>query len=288
MRRIAVIGPNGQLGSALCRQLGEAAIRFEHDALDITQPAQVEAALDAARPEVVINTAAYNWVDKAEDEPLAAYELNALGPRHLALACRKRDVVLVHISSDYVFGLDAARRTPYRETDCPGPQSAYAISKLAGEQFVRSHCPQSFVVRTCGLYGHAISAGKGNFVKTMLRLGAERSEVSIVDDQWCTPSSTTDVAAAIIALMATDRHGLYHATNSGGTTWARLAAEVFRVTGMTTRVKPITTHEFNAKAPRPAYSVLDCGQLAEVTGQTLPPWEEAVAAYVRELRSGTE
>lgn len=286
MCRIAVIGPNGQLGSALCRQLGDSAIRFEHDVLDITRPAQVEAALDAARPDVMINTAAYNWVDKAEDEPQAAYELNALGPRHLALACRKRDVVLVHISSDYVFGLDADRRTPYRETDCPGPQSAYAVSKLAGEQFVRSHCPRSFVVRTCGLYGHAVSVGKGNFVKTMLRLGTERSEVSVVDDQWCTPSSTTDVAATIIALMATDRHGLYHATNSGGTTWARLAAEVFRVAGMPTRVKPITTQEFNSKAPRPAYSVLDCGQLAEATGQTLPPWEEAVAAYVRELRSG--
>lgn len=287
MRRIAVIGPNGQLGSALSRQLGDAAIRFEHDALDITRPTQVEAALDAARPDVVINTAAYNWVDKAEGEPQAAFELNALGPRHLAVACRKRDVVLVQISSDYVFGLDADRRTPYRETDCPGPQSAYAVSKLAGELFVRGLCPRSFVVRTCGLYGHAVSAGKGNFVKTMLRLGAERSEVSVVFDQWCTPSSTTDVAAAIIALLATDQFGLYHATNSGGTTWARLAAEVFRVAGMTTRVNPISTQEFNAKSPRPAYSVLDCGHLAEVIGQTLPPWEEAVATYVRELRSAS-
>lgn len=287
MRRIAVIGPNGQLGSALCRQLGDAAIRFEHDALDITQPTQVAAALDAARPDIVINTAAYNWVDKAEDEPHAAFDPNTLGPRNLALACRLRDVVLIHISTDYVFGLDANRRTPYRETDCPGPLSAYAVSKLAGEQFVLGLCPRSYVVRTCGLYGHAVSAGKGNFVKTMLRLGGERSEVAVVDDQWCTPSSARDVAAAIVALIATEQFGLFHVTNTGITTWARLAAEVFLAAGMPTRVKPITTAEFKAKAPRPMFSVLDCGKVTRVTGLSLPPWQDAVTAYVRELHRGT-
>lgn len=286
MRRVAVIGPNGQLGTALVGQLGDTVIRWPRDVLDITNPAHIEAAFDTVSMDVVINTAAYNWVDKAEDEPQVAYELNALGPRNLALACQDRGVVLVQISTDYVFGLDAARRTPYGETDSPGPRSVYAVSKLAGEQFVQAICPRSFVVRTCGLYGHSVSAGKGNFVKTMLRIGGERSEVAIVDDQWCTPSSARDVAAAILALVATDRFGLYHVTNSGSTTWARLATEIFRVAGMATRMKPITTAEFSAKALRPAYSVLDCGKLATITGVTLRPWEEAVAEYVRELRSG--
>jgi dTDP-4-dehydrorhamnose reductase len=118
----------------------------------------------------------------------------------------------------------------------------------------------------------------------MLRLGGERTEVAVVDDQWCTPSSARDVAAAIVALIATEQFGLFHVTNSGSTTWARLAAEVFSSAGMPTRVKPITTTEFNAKAPRPAYSVLDCGKLANVTGLSLPTWQEAVGDYVRELR----
>jgi dTDP-4-dehydrorhamnose reductase len=264
--------------------LGDAAIRFEHEVLDITRPTQVASALDAARPDIVINTAAYNWVDKAEDEPQSAYELNAIGPRNLAIACRDRNVVLIHVSTDYVFGLDAERRTPYVETDCPGPLSAYAVSKLAGEQFVLANCPRSFVVRTCGLYGHAVSAGKGNFVKTMLRLGGERSEVAVVDDQWCTPSSARDVAAAIVALTASEQFGLFHVTNGGSTTWARLATEVFSTAGLTTRVRQITSAEFNSPARRPAYSVLDCHKLAAATGHSPPPWQEAVATYVRELR----
>lgn len=289
--RIALIGAAGQLGTALQRSFaGSPAASeppgrwdvapLEHRQIEITDAASVDAALSAARPECVINTAAYNLVDRAEDEPEAACRVNALGPRQLALWCAARDVPLVHVSSDYVFGLDRGRNTPYTEDDPPGPQSAYAVSKLAGEYFVQALCPRSFVVRTCGLYGRASSPGKGNFVQTMLRLGRERGTVRVVDDQFCTPTFAADVADAIVRLIPSGAWGLYHATNSGETTWCRLAREVFRVAGLDAEVIPITTAEFAAKARRPPYSILGCEKLKRTIGFELPPWQDAVARYL--------
>jgi dTDP-4-dehydrorhamnose reductase len=156
----------------------------------------------------------------------------------------------------------------------------YGASKLAGEYFVRALCPKHFVLRTCGLYGRGMSPGKGNFVETMLRLGAERGEVSVVDDQWCTPTSAAGLARSIALHIGTDRYGLYHATCAGSTTWRRFAEEIFRQAGMNVSVKPITTAQFGAKARRPRYSVLDCSKLATTVGRPMPPWEEALAEYL--------
>jgi dTDP-4-dehydrorhamnose reductase len=283
LMRIALIGAAGQLGTALTRTLtGDELIPLPHDAVEITNVASVRAALETHRPELVINTAAYNLVDKAEDEPERACAVNGLGARNVATACAAENVTLVHISSDYVFGLAGARTTPYLESDAPGPQSAYAVSKLAGEYFVRAICPRHFVVRTCGLYGRATSPGKGNFIETMLRLGRERGAVSVVDDQCCTPTSALDLARAIDRLIRTDRYGLYHATNGGSTTWCGLAAEAFRQAGLTVNVLPITTAQFNAKAQRPPYSVLDCGKLERAIGWALPRWQDALQEYLSE------
>jgi dTDP-4-dehydrorhamnose reductase len=280
--RIALFGAHGQLGTGLGSCLTGEIIPLGSDAADVSNGAQVAAVLDDAAPDFVINASAYNFVDKAEDEPERAYGVNALGPRNLALWCSRHDRPLVHVSTDYVFGLDSARQKPLRETDLPGPLGAYAVSKRAGEAFVQCHAPRHFVLRTCGLYGAARSAGKGNFIKTMLRLGAERGTVSVVDDQWCTPTSALDLARAIARLIQTDHYGLYHATNSGATTWRRLAAEVFRQAGMTVEIRPITTAEYPTKARRPAYSVLDSSKLAGVIGGPLPPWEQAVAEYLQQ------
>src|SRR5690606_35857431 len=172
----------------------------------------------AVSPQYVVNTAAYNAVDRAEQQPRAAFEVNALGPLHLARYCEARGITLLHVSTDYVFGADAARSTPWTEEDRPGPVSVYGCSKLAGEYLVAQACRRHFVVRTCGLYGTAIDDSKGNFVRTMLRLAGERDELRVVNDQYCTPSYTADVARAIDALLATDEHGLYHVTNAGQTT----------------------------------------------------------------------
>src|SRR5205085_12597080 len=156
------------------------------------------------RPGIVVNCAAYNFVDRAEAEPPAAFAVNAWAVRDLALLCREHDWGLVHFSTDYVFGLDETRRTPYREDDAPGPVSVYGLSKLAGEYLVRALCPRHWVLRTCGLYGVWGSGGKGgNFVETMLRLAGEGKPWPVVADQTCTPSYTVDVAAAAAALLAT-------------------------------------------------------------------------------------
>ena len=284
--RIALIGAAGQLGSDLLPRLmadGHDVEPLEHSHIDITDVAQSAIILLAAFPDLVINCAAYNLVDKAEDEPEKAHLVNALGARNLAGLCEDNGCRLLHVSSDYVFGgITSGRTEPLSELDLPAPNSVYSVSKLAGEYFVRSKCSRSYVVRTCGLYGTAAlrGQGKGNFVETMLRLGKDRKQLKIVGDQHCTPTSTVDLADALARLVATDAFGLYHATNSGSMTWCEFAREIFRLAKLEVEVLPITTAEFGAKARRPGFSVLDCGKLASVIGGPLPDWHEALAKYL--------
>ena len=254
--------------------------------IEITDANSVERALSAARAELVVNCAAYNLVDRAEDEPEVAYAVNALGPRNLAGWCAERDAALLHVSTDYVFGLDRERTEPYRPDDAPGPVSAYGVGKLAGEYFVRSVCRRHFVVRTCGLYGVQATRAKGNFVETMLRLGTERDELSVVDDQRCTPTYTVDLAAVLAGLVETEAFGTFHATNSGSMTWCEFAREIFRQADVSVNVTPITTEEFGARAGRPRYSVLNCDELAATIGVELPPWQDALARYLAERQRG--
>lgn len=278
--KIAVIGSTGQLGTDLCRLLRDAAVPLGHGDIELTDSRRVEAMLSNVDPDAVINAAAYNFVDKAEDEPDRAFAVNAIGPRNLAMFCENRGIALVQVSSDFVFGLDAFRATPYCEADAPGPQSAYAVSKLSGEYFVSAYCARHFVVRTCGLFGPTREPGRGNFVETMIRLAHERGELRVVNDQRCTPTSTCDLATAIIKLLQTEQYGLYHATSSGSATWHEFAREIVSVTGLNVPVHAISTAEFAAKARRPAYSVLDCTKLKQVTGFEFRSWREALAEYL--------
>jgi len=280
--KIALIGAAGQLGSDLRACLTDDVTGLTHDQIEITEPASVDAALSSLRPDVVINAAAYNQVDRAEDEPDAAYAVNAIGPRNLARYCSAHDATLVHVSTDYVFGADATRNTPYAETDAPGPLGKYAISKLAGEEFVRGACPRHFVIRTCGLYSRRSTSG--NFVKTMLRLAVERDELRIVDDQHCTPTASEDLAGAIKKLIGTQSYGLFHATSSGATTWHDFAREIFRLAGISINVVPITSAEYPTPARRPTYSVLDTKKLSGTLGCQLPAWQNALARFMAERR----
>lgn len=280
--RIAILGAYGQLGSELRHRLGDDGLAFGHDQIDIADAAHLDAVLTADLPEAIINCAAYNAVDLAESEPDGAFRVNALGPRALAAFCRRHNVPLVHISSDYVFGLDARRQSPYCETDLPGPQGVYAVTKLAGEEFVRAGCPRHFILRTCGLYGHRGTRGKRNFVETMLKLGRETSELRIVSDQRCTPTSTKDLADAILDLLSTTAYGTYHATSDGDCSWAEFATEIFQQAKLSTRVIPITTAEYGAKAPRPSFSVLEGGKLAGLIGRPMRPWQESLQNYLSE------
>src|SRR5262245_29679572 len=200
--RIAVFGAPGQLGRDLCPRLAGDVFPLTRADAELTQADAVRRKLSELRPDVVVNCAAYNFVDQAESEPEAAFAVNAWAVRNLAQVCRDLGTLLVHVSSDYVFGLDAERRTPWTESDSPGPISVYGLSKLAGEYLVRSISPQHLVVRTCGLFGVGGAGGKGkNFVETMLRVGGQGRPLRIVADQRCTPSYTADVASAIATLI---------------------------------------------------------------------------------------
>jgi dTDP-4-dehydrorhamnose reductase len=282
--RVALVGAAGQLGTALAatRPPADSIVPLTHSEIEIRDAKSVDAALSAAAADCVINAAAYNFVDRAEDEPELAHAVNAIGPQSLARWCARHNAVLVHVSTDYVFS-DDARHTPRVETDLPSPASEYARSKLAGEEFVRTECPAHYIVRTCGLYGHAQTAGKGNFVRTMLRMAAEGRPLKVVDDQHCTPSFAADIAVAIWSLLRSRQFGLYHATNAGETTWHGFACEIFRAAGLKTQVAAIRSRVFPQKAKRPAYSVLDCSKLAATIGGGLPSWQNALSRYVPQI-----
>ena len=286
MKPIAVIGAHGQLGSDLMRLWGERAVPLTHADVEISDPASIEQTLGTLQPEYVVNCAAYNAVDRAEEEPAAAFAVNAFGPRTLARYCQSNGAAFLHVSTDYVFGGSSQDATPRTEEDRPEPTSVYGTSKLSGEYLVAQSCSRHFVVRTCGLYGNALDESKGNFVRTMLRLAGERDELRVVNDQHCTPTSTADLARSIDALLATDAYGLYHATNSGQTTWFEFAQTIFRLTGKEIRVTPITSAEFAAPAARPSYSVLDCGKLERAAGAEMRSWEEALADYLNDPFAG--
>lgn len=281
--RIAVLGSAGQLGRDLCPRLAGDVVPLTRADLDLGTPQTIAAALAAARPDVLVNCAAYNFVDKAEAEPDAAFAVNAWGVRALAQACTAAKVRFVHFSTDYVFGLDAARTTPFTEDDAPGPVSAYGMSKLAGEYAARTFAPDALVIRTCGLYGVHGSGGKGgNFVETMLRVAGQGKPLRVVADQHCTPSYTVDVAAASAALIARCATGLFHVTSGGACTWHDLAAEAFRLAGVAADLTPITSAQFGAPARRPPYSVLSNAKLAAASVAPPRDWREALAAYLAE------
>lgn len=288
----AVIGASGQLGTDLPKFLRGEVVSIRHSEMELTDSDSIRACLDRIQPTIVINTAAYNLVDKAEDAMSEAMAVNALGPARLARWCEENGATLVHFSTDYVFGdggdgslsasTESASTSPRTETDLATPDSVYAASKFSGENLVRAICTRSFVIRTCGLYGVAATqgAGKGNFVETMLRLGQERDELAVVNDQHCTPTATRDLAAATAELIETGKFGLYHATNSGATTWHDLAGEIFRQAGIDVKLRPITTVEFGARAARPSYSVLNCEKLEAVIGRSMPSWQDALSQYL--------
>jgi len=277
--KVAVTGAQGQLGSELLRQLGPEAIGLDLPEFDLTDRTRLLDTLQTLRPEAVINTAAYTQVDKAEDDVAVCRAVNATGVAYLAEACRRLDCPLVQVSTDYVFGRDQTRSTPYRETDAPGPLGVYGQTKLEGEQHAAAW-PKHYIVRTCGLYGQLGPRTPGNFVMTMLRLGRERDHLRIVNDQHCTPSYVPHVARAIRFLLGTGRYGLYHLVNTGQTTWYDLAVELFRLANLSVHLEPITASQYGAKAPRPAYSVLDTAKYHALPGcAVMPPWEDALAEF---------
>lgn len=273
---ILVVGSKGMLGQELMGLFGDAARGVDVGEIDITDLGSVQRVLLTLKPHVVINAAAYTDVDGCQSNAELAMQVNAEGPGFLAMISKDIDAKLVQVSTDYVF--DGRKGTPYLEDDLQSPLSIYGESKLGGEMNTWMN-PDHLIVRTQWLYGHA---GK-NFVETMLKLGSERSEVSVVDDQVGSPTWTYDLALAIKALIDKGCSGTYHAANSGFTSWNGFAKEIFRLAGMDVVVHPMTTEQLGRPAPRPLYSTLDCSKLAQDTGLVLQPWQEALKRYL-ELR----
>jgi dTDP-4-dehydrorhamnose reductase len=285
--RYVLIGAAGQLGSDLVRAFDGAGtlIPLTHAEIDILDAPKAETTLRALRPTHVINTAAWNLVDRAEDEPRAAFALNGDAVGALAAACERMRAALVHFSTDYVF--DGAKRAPYVEDDAPNPLSAYGESKLAGERLARERCARAVVVRVAALFGIARSSGKGgtNFVETMLRAAAAGRPLRVVADQVTAPSYTLHVARSVWRLLPGAPAGIYHVTASGTTTWYEFAREIFRRAALAPALTGVTAAEFGARARRPAYSVLAHRALHALGHPEPPAWTDGLDAYLAERRA---
>jgi dTDP-4-dehydrorhamnose reductase len=282
-----VIGATGQLGSDLVRtfdQPGELVALSTRD-VDILDAARTRSILEALQPTCVINTAAYNLVDRAEDDGRSAFALNAEAVGTLAAVCQAAGARLVHFSTDYVF--DGAKRTPYLETDSPQPVNVYGQSKLAGERLALERCERSVIFRVCGLFGLAgsLGKGKGNFVETMLRLAREGRPLRVVSDQVLCPSYTLDLARKVWKVLPKVAHPIYHLTNAGQVSWYEFARRALELAGLTADLTPVTAAEYGARARRPAYSVLAHAHLAALGEDDLRPWDAALPAYVAERSS---
>lgn len=283
MTKILLIGITGQVGQELQRtlpSLGEV-IGVGRQELDLSQSDKIHQLISEIKPDVIVNAAAYTAVDKAESEPDLAMAINASAPKEMALAAQKIGATLLHISTDYVF--NGKSHTPYLETDNTDPLGVYGKSKLLGEVGVRENCDRHIILRTAWVYG---ARGHGNFVKTMLRLGAERTELKVVADQIGSPTWSYDIATAITQLLTKSRDdsdikGIYHFTNSGVASWYDLAVATFaeaRKLGFPLKIEqvlPITTAEFPTPTQRPAYSVLSKAKITEEIGHP-PSWRDSL------------
>lgn len=290
-KKIAVIGAFGQVARALLRAglaRGEDIAFGGRPGVNLTSPASLDVFLNQVRPGIVINAAAYTAVDRAETEPDAAFALNAEGPRYLAAWCHAHGVPLFHISTDYVF--DGSKGSAYLEDDQRNPLNVYGRSKAAGEDAVRAECPKHMIFRTAWVYG----PDGQNFLKTMLRVGAERDLVRVVADQFGTPTSADDIASALLDVAekvlgspSTAPWGTYHLVPGRVGTWHEFAQVVFAASAAMgtkmAKLEAITTADYPTPAARPAYGVLDATKIKDTFGIDLPCWHQRVADCVRDL-----
>lgn len=276
MKKLLVTGCNGQLGRAINKQFENTEyelVNTDVSNLDITDVEAVLKFVSEVKPYAIINCAAHTAVDLCETDVDNAYKINAIGPRNLSMAAAKNGAKMVHVSTDYVFAGNADK--PYIEFDDVDPQGMYGKTKLEGERFVMQFANEYFIIRTAWLYGD----GK-NFVRTMLNLSETRDEITVVGDQFGSPTSAAELAKMIEHLLPTQNYGLFHGTCEGSCSWADFAKEIFRLAGKKTVVKTVTTEEYNAKAPRPAYSVLDNYMLRLTTDFKFADWHDAIREYM--------
>ena len=279
--RVLVTGVKGQLGFDVVKELekrGHTAIGVDIEEMDITDPVAVERVITQSMVEALIHCAAYTAVDAAEDNQGICYKINAEGTENIAKVCKKCDIKMIYISTDYVF--DGKGTRPWEPDDTiTEPLNIYGLTKYNGEQAVQKYLEKFYIVRIAWVFG---MNGK-NFIKTMLRLGKEHGAVKVVNDQFGSPTYTADLAVLLVDMVEVNRYGIYHATNEGFCSWYDFACEIFKDANMQVEVTPVSAEEFPAKAKRPTNSRMNKDKLEMNGFHRLPSWQDATARYIKEL-----
>jgi dTDP-4-dehydrorhamnose reductase len=285
VKRVALFGSRGQLGVELKSEFtarGYEVACFDRSTVDITDAAAVERSIAGCDPAIVLNAAAYNQVDVAEKEPLAAYQVNALAVRNLAVACRNSDAQLVHFSTDYVF--DGQAGHAYREEDPTRPLGAYAVSKLAGELYARAYLDTPLIIRTSGVFGPGgMDTARGNFVELMLRLAAQNNPIRVVEDHVASPTYAPALAARtadLVELGTRGTEGIFHIGGGSPISWFDWAAKIFGAAGLNPPLKPTNEREFRTAARRPRYSALSNSKMEALGIAPMPSLDQAIREYL--------
>lgn len=279
--KVLVTGVKGQLGYDVARELekrGTEVVGVDVDEMDVTDEAAVHRVIVEAAPDAVIHCAAYTAVDAAEDNEEMCRRVNADGTRYIAGVCKELAIKMLYISTDYVF--DGQGTRPWEPDDERNPLSVYGQTKYEGELAVQNMLDKYFIVRITWTFG---VNGK-NFVKTMLRLAETNNRITVVNDQYGSPTATADLAVLLSDMIETEKYGVYHATNEGICTWYEFTCEIFRQAGIDIEVVPVTTEEYNAKAKRPANSRMSKDKLDANGFKRLPPWQDALKRYLEVIR----
>jgi dTDP-4-dehydrorhamnose reductase len=287
---VLITGANGQLGNEirlLANRYPQFAFTFtDIQELDLQNSQAVTACFNQLKPVYLINCAAYTAVDKAENDIELCYSINSAAVRNLAVASKQQNTIVLHVSTDYVF--DGKQASPYRESDAVCPVSVYGKSKLQGEQVLNEICPSSSViVRTAWLY----SAFGNNFVKTMIRLGREKSELRVVDDQWGSPTYGADLAEALMKIILSSEEGhftpgTYHFSNEGMCSWYEFAQKIHQMAGITNcKIIPVTSAEYLTAAKRPSYSLLDKSKIRRDYGVAVPLWTDSLKTFLSKFNN---
>lgn len=278
--RVLVTGYNGQLGYDVIKELEARSVEckgVDKDDFDITNQAETFKNICDYAPNAVIHCAAYTAVDKAEDDEQTCRRVNVDGTENIALACEKLDAKMLYVSTDYVYG--GAGDTPFETDSDTNPKNVYGKTKLEGETAVQNHVKKFFIVRTSWVFG----INGNNFVKTMLKLGNEKAELNVVNDQIGSPTYTPDLARLICDMIETENYGIYHGTNEGYCSWAEFAAEIMKLGGKKTIINPISTSSYPTRAQRPHNSRLSKACIDKAGFKRLPDWHNALERYIKKL-----
>lgn len=275
--KILITGANGMLAKAVKEELKEnELVCTDVEELDITNLDAVRLYTKKVKPDYIINCAAYTAVDKAEEQEELVYKINAIGPKNLAIATQENNAVLVHISTDYVFGGEKDVSEDYSEDDEKNPQAVYGKTKLAGEKFIEENCKKFYIFRTAWLYGEG-----HNFVRTMINLSKEHDKVKVVNDQHGSPTYAVDLASIIHQAMEKQiPFGVYNSTNMGYTTWYDFTKMIYDLEGINCKVIPVTSEEFKSAAKRPKNSQMSKSKLLKY-GIKIPTYEDALKRYLK-------